>query len=323
MASNEIPRSYDPVVELLEDAADGAQAHGAAVGLKQNDETALRAALGSLIGTPAGPGNVPPATSGAKAAWNAAKAAKTAATAGARSARSNGRLLAQTCVGVLKARLGNSWNSSWQTAGFTNGSLAIPDNPMTLLQQIGAYFTANPTHEVPNITPTVSATAAACTAAANAISAAESAANQSVTNAAAAKTALASALGAAIARLIGLRDELSQLIPDDDDRWYAFGFDKPSDPDTPEVPVNIVITPGAPGSKMLFVDWPDARRGDSYRVVVRNTATGGALAEQIVTESDATFSDLTSGMSVSVTVTARNTKGGESAESVPATTAVP
>ena len=153
MASNEIPRSYDPVVELLEDAADGAQAHGAAIGLKQNDEAALRAALGALIGTPAGPGNVPPATPGAKAAWNTAKAAKTAANAAARSARSNGRLLAQTCVGVLKPRLGTAWNSAWQTAGFTNGSLAVPDNPMVLLQQIGAYFTANPTHEVPNIAP--------------------------------------------------------------------------------------------------------------------------------------------------------------------------
>ena len=128
---------------------------------------------------------------------------------------------------------------------------------------------------------------------------------------------------AAIARLIGLRDELSQLIADDDDRWYAFGFDKPSDPDTPEVPVNVVITPGAAGSKTLFIDWPDARRGDSYRVVVRNTASGGAVAEEIVTDSDATFTNLTSGMAFSVTVTARNTKGGESAESVPATTTVP
>lgn len=322
MASNEIPRSYDQVIELLEDAADGAQAHGAAVGLKQNDETALRLPLAALVGTPAGPGNVPPATTGAKATWNTAKAAKTAATAAARTARSNARLIAQTCVGVLKPRLGTSWNSTWQNAGFTNGSLAIPDNPMTLLQQVASYFKANPTHEVPNITPTVSATAAGCTAAAKAISDAESTSNQALATAGAAKSALETALDTARGRLSGLRDELTQLIGDDDDRWYAFGFDKPSDPDTPEVPVNLVVTPGAPGSKTLFVDWPDARRADSYRAIL-TTANGAPLTEKIVTDSDATFTSLTSGMQVAVRVTARNSKGGESAASVAKTGTVP
>ena len=74
--SNEIPKSYDPVVELLEDAADGAEAHGAAVNLKQNDAAALRLALEALAGKPAGPNNVPPAVIGAKTKWNNAKAAK-------------------------------------------------------------------------------------------------------------------------------------------------------------------------------------------------------------------------------------------------------
>ena len=33
MASNTIPTAYDPLVQLLEDAADGAHTHGAAIGL--------------------------------------------------------------------------------------------------------------------------------------------------------------------------------------------------------------------------------------------------------------------------------------------------
>ena len=86
MASNEIPRSYGPIVELLEDAADGAQTHGVAIGLKQNDETALRAVLAALQGTPAGPGNVPPAVAGLKGLRNAAETNKVAKTALARSA---------------------------------------------------------------------------------------------------------------------------------------------------------------------------------------------------------------------------------------------
>jgi hypothetical protein len=106
MASNEIPKSYDPLVELLEDAADGAHQHEAAIGLKQNTEAAIRTDLEALVGKPAGPGGIPPAVPGLKADWNAAKANKTAKTGALRSALSNGRALAMTCIGTLKPLLG-------------------------------------------------------------------------------------------------------------------------------------------------------------------------------------------------------------------------
>lgn len=125
-------------------------------------------------------------------------------------------------------------------------------------------------------------------------------------------------------RLSGLRDELGQLIDDDDERWYAFGFSKPSDPDTPEVPENIVITPGAPGSHLLFVDWDDSLRATSYRVIVTNTATPPVdLKNMIVNESEATISDLAAGTAIKLTVASRNTKGGESAASPPVSATVP
>jgi hypothetical protein len=54
--SNQIPQPYDPLIQLLEDAADGAHQHGVAIGLKQNTETAIRADLTALTGQPAGPG---------------------------------------------------------------------------------------------------------------------------------------------------------------------------------------------------------------------------------------------------------------------------
>ncbi len=136
MANNAIPHRFDLVVEHLEDSADGAQAHGAAINLKQNDEPALRAILAELVGTPAGPGNVPPAVPGLKDKWNVAKAGKVSGTAAFRSAKSNGRALARACMGVLKPTLGDRWNNAWQAAGFTNHSLAVPDNPLALLQQI-------------------------------------------------------------------------------------------------------------------------------------------------------------------------------------------
>src|ERR1700686_2435160 len=286
MADNSIPKPYDPLVQLLEDAADGAHTHGAAIGLKQNDEPALRAELTALVGTPAGPGNVPPAVPGLKDKWNIARAGKIDGTFGFNVAKRQGRALAAACIGVLKLYLGNQWNSQWSVAGFTGGSLAMPDNPLTLLQQIAAYFAANPSHEAPTLTPTVAVTAAACTAAAEAISTAASASNQSNTDVGNAKSALAAGIEAARTRPGGLREELAQLISDDDERWHAFGFDKPSDPDTPEVPEHVVVTPGAPGSHIAFIDWDDARRGDSYRVTVTNTATPPVvLVETIVSES--------------------------------------
>ncbi len=326
MASNETPDRYDLVVEHLEDAADGANSHGPTIGLKQNDEPALRAALTDLVGTPAGPGNVPPAVPGLKDKWNLAKAAKTAATGAVRSAVSNGRALARACIGVLKPRLGEKWTNAWQTAGFTNHSLAVPTNPDVLLGQIASYFSTNPTHEVPNLTPTISATAAACTATVATINAAETASNQSNANAGLAKKNLEAGIDKGRSRLSGLRNELTELLEPEDDLWYTFGFEKPSDPDTPEVPENVVVTAGSIGSKMFFVDWDDARRGTSYRVTVNDTATPpNKLAEVIVQESDATFalSALASGTEIAVVVSARNKKGGESGPSAPVSGTVP
>jgi hypothetical protein len=320
MADNSIPDSYDPLVQLLEDAADGAQTHGSAIGLKQNDEPALRAVLTPLVGTPGGPGNVPPAVPGLKDKWNIAKAGKTTGTGGFSAAKQNGRTLARTCIGVLKPRLGDQWNNDWQTAGFTDGSLAIPENPLPLLQQIAAYFVANPTHEVASL----NATAAACTGAADAISTAASASNQSNTDAGNAKKALEEGIAAARSRLSGLRHELGQLLDDDDERWYAFGFSKPSDPDTPEVPENLVAVPGAPGSHLVFFDWDNALRATSFRLVITNTANPPAVIKDIiVTESEATITDIPSGTAVKATVSGRNSKGGESAATDPVNATVP
>src|SRR5438128_154567 len=102
MADNSIPEAFDPIVELLTDAADGAHTHGEAIGLKQNDERALRAILEELVGTPAGPDGRPPAVPGLKDKWNTAKAAKPTATAAFRTATSNGRALARIAIGILK-----------------------------------------------------------------------------------------------------------------------------------------------------------------------------------------------------------------------------
>ena len=167
--SNKIPQGYDQLVQLAEDAADGAHTHGATIGLVHVNETTIRTALADLIGKPAGPGGVPPATPGLKELWNVAKANKSALTAALRSVNSNSRYLARMCIRSLAPVLGERWNSAWDSAGFTSGSLAVPTCPLTMLQQLRAYYGANPAKELANY-QSLACTSAACEAAVQAIS---------------------------------------------------------------------------------------------------------------------------------------------------------
>ncbi len=323
MANNTIPDAYDAIIQLLEDAADGAQTHGAAVGLVHNNEAALRARLTALVGTPAGPANVPPAVPGLKALWNTAQANKSSKTGTLRTVQSNGRFLARTCIRSLFPVLGEDWNSAWQDAGFTGGSLAIPTNPLPTLQQLRAYYAANPTRETANING-IACTAAACETAAQAVSTAQTNSNQSNTDAGTAHGNYLAGLAAARTRLSNLRDELSQLMGDDDERWYAFGFDKPSDSASPETPENLVLTAGAPGSRTLLADWDDARRASNYRLRAKVKATGVQVFNELVADSQGiiTLPAQPAGTELEVTVTGHNAVG-ESAPTAPVTGVLP
>ena len=323
MPNKSIPRSYDPLVQCLEDAADGARVHGAVIGLVHNSEAKIRTDLEALIGVPAGPGGVPAAKPGLKALWNTTQASKSARTAALRTACSNARFFARTCIRSLYPVLGESWNANWNAAGFTGGSLAVPANPMTSLQQLRAYYAANPSRETPNLQG-VACTAAACEAASQTITAAQSASNQSNTDSGDAYAKYQDGIKAGRARLFALRDELNQLISDDDDRWYAFGFEKPAAPSSPEVPENLTAVAGAPGSKTVIADWDDARRAESYRLRAVSKADNKEIANEIVQDSQfsLTLDKAAAGAVVVLTVTARNSVG-ESGASTAAEIAVP
>jgi hypothetical protein len=106
---------------------------------------------------------------------------------------------------------------------------------------------SNPTREVTSAALNITATAAACEASAQAISDGISTSNQSNTDSGIAKRNLQTGMDTGRSRLSGLRGELTQLLDPNDDRWYAFGFDKPSDPSTPAVPQHVMVTPGKRG----------------------------------------------------------------------------
>jgi hypothetical protein len=322
MADNSSPESYGPLILHLSDAADGAHTYASIIGLLHNTEINIRANHDALAGTPAGPGGVPPAVPGLKALWNAAQEKQVTLTAAFNAACIAGVHLCRTCIHALMPVLGEHWNTSWTSAGFS-GSLAVPDVPLTMLQQLRAYYTTNPTRETADLQG-VACTAAACDVAVKAITAAETASNQGDTDAGIASANFKAGIAAGRARLTGLRTELEQLIEDDDVRWYAFGFQRPCDITTPGVPTKVVVTAGAPGSHTLMVSWNIPRRADNCRVIVTLKSDGSAVTDQIASDDQLTLTldTVSSGTVVVLAVTARNSTG-ESPASDPVEIAVP
>jgi len=49
---------------------------------------------------------------------------------------------------------------------------------------------------------------------------------------------------------------------------------------------------------MLFVDWDDARRADSYRITLVEAASTAEVAARLVEESEAFFTNLPAGITV-------------------------
>lgn len=314
MASNEIPDAPGPLISLATDAADGADTEGASIGLSQNTAAKIRTDLVALAGSTT---TVPPVI-GAQNAYNLAKSAKVAATAARRAGESNGRTFCASAVGMLKNHISTQWSSQWQAAGFTTGSLAIPDDPLSLLGEIRAYFIANPAHE----NSPLGLIAANCTTRIDEVIAVRAASNQSNKDLGDAKAASDAAKKTLYKRMTGLRAELAQLLSADDPRWYAMGFDRPADGWQPGPVDDLILTPGGPG--MVFADWDDARRASRYRVFKQTVGTDPAPVEvtSTVTVSEFTLTGLTSGSTVEITITAVN-DAGNGAISAKASTVVP
>ncbi|MGL4398505.1 MAG: hypothetical protein ACRCXD_01440, partial [Luteolibacter sp.] len=127
------------------------------------------------------------------------------------------------------------------------------------------------------------------------------------------RTSRETAMEALRTRMRGLINELDILLPDEDPRWYRFGLSAPADPETPAIPEAPTLTPGIAGSGLLFLDWPDTRRTDRYRVWQKKPGETTFTPAATVTESDATLTALPLGVLLEFQITALNDAG----ESVP------
>ena len=293
MAANPIPDALPQLFSLAEDMADGCQSHEVAVGLKQNKEADLRAAL--------------TAARTAETAYATAKGDKDTLSTALRLADSNARALLKAARAVLAQSLGESWSAVWEPTGFPNQSTAVPatqEERLNLCASLKAYFTANPAKE----NAPLAVTAANAEVKFTALSDARQAVNNGNTAAGQKRDARDTAVTALKARVRGLIAELGQLLPATDPRWDAFGLNAPGAAETPDAPEALVLTPGAPGH--LLADWADARRADRYRVWVKVEGVDADFrAAATVTDSDATLNTFPSGRTVRVRVTAANDAG--------------
>ncbi len=298
MSSNPTPDNNDILAGLADRMADGCHTHEATIGIKQNDEAAIRASIAVV--------EQKVFVAGQK------KAAVDAAYTALQEADDHGKAVLTACKLRLRNKLGERWSAAWEPTGFPHHSTAVPglqDERFNLLKKLNTYFTAVPAHESADM----GATAAICLAAWTALSDAR----QAVADAESAQTTAlnnqSEAMDGLRRRVRGLIKELEDLIADDDARWEAFGLNIPANPSAPESVASVAAA--ALGNGRIEVSWPYATRAIRFRVET--------FIEAVDTEwqNKGSFKDLeailkgfTAGQTVKVRIVAGN-DGGDAAPS--------
>ena len=201
----------------------------ARLGVKQNTEASLRADLSAAVL--------------AHRDYNAAVSKNTEFVEALAAADSNAKEFIITAKGVVGLFLGNQWSPAWIAVGFSRHSLSVPssvDRRKALLGTMQTYFQSHPEQQMASFNVTDARAGELCTAlqnAAFAVSTSNSAAG-------AAKTVRDRTELELRWRMSGLIGELGQLLDDDDSAWWTFGLNRPSDPATPNIPDNLVLTAG-------------------------------------------------------------------------------
>jgi hypothetical protein len=254
MASNPTPDNADIARALADRMADGCHLHEVAMNIKQNTETVMRASSLALK-------NAQMAAGAAKANVGAMSDALKGVDATASATLTNCRLR-------LVNLLGQFWSPAWEATGFPDQSTAVPENQglrLTLLENLAAYFTLNPTKESVDL----GATAAICTAQHTLLSDARADHGTAKTNLTTRLNQRDDAFKSLRKRIRGLIEELTTLIAPDDPRWEDFGLTIPANP---SAPLGIdSLTAEAAGNGKLHAEWTYATRMVGTRLLTQRT----------------------------------------------------
>jgi hypothetical protein len=306
--TNTIPRPLDTVIALAIDVELALRKHGTAVGVLHNQADDVLGDKQALIGLPSStippePGT--PVAIGKQPAYEQARGASLQARIDARAAVASARGLCAASTDVLRLPLGRRWNSNWVPAGYTGGSLAVPQQPDARLSSLRAYFRLHPEHA----NPLMGVTEAAIDAVLNSLAQSRGAVQDAQRAEALAKQERDDALTQLRRRLSAVRNELELLLAADDPRWLDFGFNRPADRRFPAQPGDVVVLPGLPGQ--FQVSWTASARAGNYRVT--QAIVGAVPAETVevglFADTATNVSGLPSGATVIIGVSARNDVG--------------
>ena len=249
MASNPTPDNPDVLRALADRMADGCHLHEAAIGILQNTEAAMRAAISAL--------------SNAETQAGVKKNAVSIAYDAVQTADKAGFERLTGCKLNLAQKLGQRWSAAWEPTGFPGQSTAVPDTQdkrFTLLDALKNYFNLVPAHENAGM----GATAALCEASWTTLSDARQGVSTAESEQTAAFTARTTATDGLRKRVRGLINELETLLADDDPRWEAFGLNIPANPSAPEPVAS--VNAAALGNGRIEVNYPYATRALRYRI---------------------------------------------------------
>ena len=248
MATNAIPKDLEGLAGLAENMADGLHTDAVGVGIAQNTEAVMRAALAAALN--------------ADVAYGEAKEARMAAFDIMQAADDAVWEFLLATKRVLSQFLGTRWSTAWEPTGFPNQSTKIPDaqdQRLYLCAALKLYFTNHPEREVAPL----GVTALNAEARHQALSDGRDAVEHKTREQADKKEARDVAVAGLRKRVRGLIDELTTLLGDADTRWHVFGLNCPADPDTPEPVTELTLAMGAAG--VIVASWPRAMRATRYR----------------------------------------------------------
>ncbi len=295
MASNKLPRPLDDLFTLAEDMADGCHNHQAAIGLKQNLEVNVRADLDAAVL--------------AQGTYKTALSAKTDLSTAVTVADSNGKAFIGSARRVLVENYGEGWSQSWVATGFPDLSTAVPSTQskrQALLLSLKNFFAANPGLEVN--TPKIIVTSALAGTLFTALSTARVAAADGNTDAGTKKNLRDAAEQTLRDRMMGLINELGQLLDATDPLWLAFGLNEPGTTNLPDAADGLVLVAGPAGT--VLSHWSNASRATRYRVYKQIDGVDPIPINIVtVTEADATLTGQPSGMLLKIFVIAANDAG--------------
>ena len=213
----------------------------------------LGAALGITQITPAKFQTYLTAFSNADNAFNAGRSARQAASDTYQAAVAAMDDWLAVTKSVLVGSFGIRWTTEWAQAGFINYTTQLPrkiEDRIALTGRLAAFFTKNPTYEV----PTMKVTAAQAAAEQSTVLAKQLGLTNSTRGLAVLGQAWTDAFNALTNEMWLLIKILQAILGADDPHWLAFGLPMPASPQTPGQPVNVTAQMDDSGNILVQCD---------------------------------------------------------------------